>query len=822
MAETTIEKLAEIIGLPVNDLVKQIVSAGLPERKSSDTISEDEQLQLLGYLNQLKGKKTQLAKSRQKKRTQLKSGKGQGSNVISVEVRGSRSVLKQKATPVNAAVEKAKDETASLDKDKSSSKEDQTEKKDKDKKQSVKPGSETPDKTTSDASEDQASDSTSVDKEVVKPIIEPPPKEPPPKEEKNKKSRKSSKLKKREQLHIEGTKRVKRKKIPRVISRPVKLDGLSKHAFEKPTKPMQREVLIPETISIVELAQRMAIKRSELIKILMSMDIMVTINHILDQETAMLIVEELGHIAKVEETDNTETYLVETEADNKENQQSRPPVVAVMGHVDHGKTSLLDHIRRSHVASDEAGGITQHIGAYHVETDNRMITFFDTPGHEAFTAMRARGAKITDIVILVVAADDGVMPQTVEAIEHSKAAGVPVIIAINKVDKEGADVEKIKGDLAKHGILSEEWGGDNIMVEVSAKTGQNISGLLEAILLQAEIMELKASFEGAAKATVIESSRDKARGVLVTILVRSGVLKRGDVLLAGTEYGKVRAILDENGKNLAEVNPSMPAMIFGMSGILPAGEELIVVDNERKAKEIAFNRREKARDVRLANPATSKEELFSIGTDEKKELKLFIRSDVIGTSEALRESIEKIDNDEIKIKILSNQVGAITASDVNLVSAVGSGIIIGFNVRADSSARKVAEEQGIPIRYYNIIYELLDDVKSMMSDLLSPEVREDITGIAAVKDVFKSSRLGTIAGCQVTEGAVKQGSYIRVLRDNIVVFEGELESLRRHKDDVSEVKSGTECGIGVKDYNDVKVNDQIEVYKRTEIRRQIT
>ena len=624
----------------------------------------------------------------------------------------------------------------------------------------------------------------------------------------------------RQELHVASDKRGKRKAKPK-HRRPGKVAPSDKHQFEKPSEPVKREILVPENISVADLAQKMAVKAAEVVGVMMKMGVMATINQILDQDTAILVVEEMGHEAKPMEASSVEDKVLQVEYDDSK-ALVRNPVVTVMGHVDHGKTSLLDYIRRTKVASGEAGGITQHIGAYSVSTDKGTITFLDTPGHAAFTAMRARGAKATDIVVLVAAADDGVMPQTKEAVEHSRAAGVPMIVAVNKTDKQDADPERVRNELSALEVLPEEWGGDTIFLNVSALTGAGIDELLEAISLQAEILELKAVDHGPASGVVIESSLDKGRGPVATVLVQQGMLSKGDMLLTGEEFGRVRAMFDENGNEVETAGPSTPVMVLGLSGAANAGEDAIVVANERKVREIVDVRKSKSRDTKFAaQQATKLEDAFSqMGGSVAATVNVMIKADVQGSAEALKDALEKLSTEEVRVKIVMAAVGGINESDVNLAEA-SKAVMIGFNVRADGAAKRAASEVGVEIRYYSIIYEAIDDVKLAMSGLLSPELREEIIGLAEVKDVFRSSKMGAVAGTQVVEGVIKRGSPIRVLRDNVVVFEGELESLRRHKDDVNEVKSGTECGIAVKNYNDVQPGDQIEVYDRTEIARTI-
>jgi translation initiation factor IF-2 len=595
----------------------------------------------------------------------------------------------------------------------------------------------------------------------------------------------------------------------------------NRNAFQAPTEPVVREVHVPETISVADLAHKMSVKAAEVIKQMMKLGQMVTINQVLDQETAMIVVEEMGHQAVAAKLDDPEALLIGgVEEPTNAEAETRPPVVTVMGHVDHGKTSLLDYIRRAKVAAGEAGGITQHIGAYHVETDRGVITFLDTPGHEAFTAMRARGAKATDIVILVVAADDGVMPQTKEAIAHAKAAGVPIVVAITKVDKPEANPDRVKQELVAESVIPEEYGGDVPFVPVSAKTGQGIDSLLENVLLQAEVLELKAPVNAPAKGLVVEAQLDKGKGPIATVLVQSGTLKRGDVVLAGTAYGRVRAMLDENGKQAKEAGPSIPVEIQGLSEVPGAGEEVLVLPDERKAREIALFRQGKFRDVKLARQQAAKLEnmLEQMSEGDVKSLPLIIKADVQGSQEALVHSLQKLSTDEVRVQVVHAAVGGITESDVNLATA-SKAVIIGFNTRADAGARKLAEHQGIDIRYYNIIYDAVDEVKAAMSGMLSPEKREETTGLVEVRQVFHVPKVGAVAGCMVLDGFVKRNSLVRVLRANVVIFSGELDSLKRFKDDVKEVKQGFECGLSIKNFNDVQEGDQLEIYEITEVAR---
>lgn len=596
----------------------------------------------------------------------------------------------------------------------------------------------------------------------------------------------------------------------------------NQHAFQAPTEPVVHEVLVPETITAAELAHKMAVKAAEVIKTLMKMGMMVTINQSLDQETALIVVEEMGHIGKAAAADDPEAFLDEDTTVTEAEKLPRPPVVTVMGHVDHGKTSLLDYIRRARVVQGEAGGITQHIGAYHVETPRGVITFLDTPGHEAFTAMRARGAQATDIVILVVAADDGVMPQTIEAIAHAKAAKVPLVVAVNKIDKEGANPERIRQELTAHEVIPDSWGGDVQFIDVSAKQGTNIDALLEAVLLEADVLELKAPVNSAAKGIVVESRLDKGRGAVATLLVQSGTLRKGDVVLAGTTFGRVRAMVDENGKTITDAGPSIPVEILGLSDVPNAGEDFIVLADEKKAREIALFRQGKYRDVRLAKQQAAKlENMFNnMGENQAQSLPIIIKADVQGSYEALAGSLRKLSTNEVRVDVLHSGVGGVTESDVNLAIASGA-VIIGFNVRADATARKLAEHEGIEIRYYNIIYDAIDDVKAALSGMLAPEQKENVIGTVEIRQVINVSKVGNIAGCMVTDGLIKRDSHVRLIRNNVVVHTGELASLKRFKDDVKEVRQGFECGLMLKNFNEIMEGDQLEVFEVVEVARKL-
>ena len=623
------------------------------------------------------------------------------------------------------------------------------------------------------------------------------------------------------QLHIKGGRRQKKRGGRQNRQSQVIVQQSTEHGFERPTAPVIRNVEVPDTIVVSELAQQLAVKGADIIRVLMGMGVMATINQVVDQDTAILIVEEMGHTAIAVKAKSEEISSVELlENTDQFEQTSRPPVVTIMGHVDHGKTSLLDYIRQSRVADGEAGGITQHIDAYHVETDNGVISFLDTPGHAAFSDMRARGASATDIVIVVVAADDGVMPQTEEAIKHTRASGAPLIIAINKIDKEQANPDQVKTDLSNYQVVPEDWGGDDVFVNISAKTGEGIDELLEAILLVSEVLELKARTQGPATGLVVESRVEKGRGAVASILVQQGTLRKGDIVLCGSEYGRIRAMLDENGKAITDATPSIPVEIQGLSGTPSSGSELVVLDNERKARELAESRRERERETRFAAQQAAKlDEMFEkMKPGEKANFHILLKTDVHGSMEAIVNSLKQLSTDEVAVKIITSSIGGITETDVTRAQAAEA-VIVGFNVRADAAARRLASESGVETRYYSIIYELIDDVRDAMSGLLKPELREELIGVAEVKDTFRGTGFGKIAGCLVIEGKIKSGEPIRVLRNNVVIHEGELDSLRRHQDNVSEVRVGTECGIGVKKYDDVQAGDQIEVFHRYEVER---
>lgn len=849
MSEVTVRQLAEVLNVPLDRLMAQLDEAGLQVSDADQRISNEEKTQLLEYLRRSHGKRDEESSGPQRisiprrSRQELKISGAQGrAKTVNVEVRKRRTYAKRSAVKEDdereqerqraleelersrqereeeqrrlEEAERRRQEEAEADRarreeeerrreEEAKAREEREEAERRQREEQVRLEQE-------ELARQQAAEQKGTDQAKRKPKAK--------KADKTEKEKEEDKTRYgRGQLHVARDKRGRRRKRP---ARGAQMPSSDRHGFKRPTQPVVREVEIPETISVSDLAQKMAVKGSEVIKTLMNMGMMVTINQVIDQETAAIVVDELGHKAKLQREDDVETAVIQQEEDQEGERVARPPVVTVMGHVDHGKTSLLDYIRRTKVASGEAGGITQHIGAYHVETDRGVATFLDTPGHAAFTAMRARGAQVTDIVILVVAADDGVMPQTEEAIQHARAAGVPIIVAVNKIDKPEADVDRVKTELSKHDVIPEDWGGEDMFVYVSAISGEGIEQLLESILLQAEVMELTAVKDARASGVVVESSLDKGRGPMATVLVQNGTLKRGDMLLAGEEFGRVRAMFDEKGDQVDDAGPSMPVVVLGLSGTPNAGDDVVVVPDERKAREVAEFRRSKSRDSRLAQQQAAKlEDVFSqMKEGEQVGVNLLIRADVQGSVEALKDALTNLSNDEVKVNVVASGVGGITESDVNLAAA-SNAIIIGFNVRADAKARRLINEHDLDLRYHSVIYTAIEEVKSAIEGKLGTETREEIIGLAEVKDVFRSSKFGAIAGCIVVDGVVKRHEPIRVLRDNVVIFEGELESLRRHKDDVNEVRAGTECGIGVKKYNDVKEGDQIECFERTEVKR---
>jgi translation initiation factor IF-2 len=844
MADVTVAQFAEVLKVPVEKLLSQLDEAGIQVSSSEDKISDDAKLELLTYLRRSHGQADTPAGDaaprritlKRKSQSELKLSGAQGrSRTVNVEVRRKRTYIKRDVLEKQAQKEqeeldrKRREQEERVEAEKREQERLKAEKEEAARLEEEKRQQEEKARINAEEEARKAAEQAAAAKAEEKARLE--------KAEQDARARRAKEKEKekgkgkaprpetrygRKELHVAGDKSGRRKRKAPLRRRPVAMGGDAQHGFEKPTAPVVREVEIPESIAVSELAQRMAIKGNEVVKVLFNMGAMVTINQVIDQDTATLVVEELGHVAKPISAEAIDEKLLAEELEQVEagEEVARPPVVTIMGHVDHGKTSLLDYIHRTHVADAEAGGITQHIGAYSVKTEKGRVTFLDTPGHAAFTAMRARGAQATDIVVLVVAADDGVMPQTIEAIEHAKAARVPLVIAVNKIDRENADPERVRSELAQHEIIPEDWGGEHLFVHVSAKTGQGVDDLLDAILLQAEVMDLKAVEDGPAKGLVIESSLEKGRGAVATLLVQAGTLKQGDMIIAGEEYGRIRNMFDETQQSIDAAGPSSPAVVLGLSKTPNAGDDFMVVKNERKAREAAEFRRAKTRETKLAQQQASKlEDMFSQMKDAAVDsISVIIKSDVHGSAEALRDALSKLSTDEVKVNVLSASVGGITETDATLAAA-SNAVIIGFNVRADAAARNAIKESGVDVRYYSIIYEAIDDVKAALSGMLSPEIREQIVGLAEVKEVFSSPKFGDIAGCIVTEGYVKRSNPIRVLRDNVVIYEGELESLRRFKDDVSEVRSGTECGIGVKNYADVRVGDQIECFERIEVAR---
>ncbi|MBM3357959.1 MAG: translation initiation factor IF-2 [Betaproteobacteria bacterium] len=840
MAQINVTQFAHQLGLPPTLLIEQLQAAGVKKALSEETpLTEKDKTQLLDYLRQSHGAaeaKQKITLTRRQTTEIRKSDSTGKSRTIQIEVRKKRVLVKRDAVEPEPAGEPAK---PVLDAEEIALREAEAKKQaelvarqaeDVEKKQQRR-------KKTQDAAEAAAADAKAaeeapaapaaavVEGTLHKPAVKP--------EEKAQKAEK--KAKKQVKAIVWKDESVKRRSIKtrgdasggvgwrerRSRSARHKEEEGEQPAFTAPAEPVVKEVTVPETITVGDLAHKMSVKAAEVIKVLMKMGTMVTINQVLDQDTAMILVEEMGHVAKRAKLDEPDAYLAEEQEQPAEVKlEPRAPVVTVMGHVDHGKTSLLDHIRRTRVASGEAGGITQHIGAYHVDTPRGTITFLDTPGHEAFTAMRARGAKITDIVVLVVAADDGVMPQTVEAIHHAKAAKVPIVVALNKIDKSDANPDRVKQDLASNQVVPEEWGGETMFAEVSAKTGKGIDALLERVLLQAEVLELKAAQDAPARGIVVESRLDKGRGPVATVLVQSGTLKPGNVVLAGAVFGRVRAMLDENGRSIEKAGPSIPVEVLGLSDVPAAGADVLVLGDERKAREIALFRQGKYRDVKLARQQAAKlENIFEqMGEGQAKTLSLIIKADVQGSYEGLSHALTRLSTDEVKVNIVHSGVGGITESDVNLALA-SKAVIVGFNTRADAMARKLAENSGVDIRYYNVIYDAVDEVKAALSGMLAPERKENTLGLVEVRQTFKISKVGTIAGCYVSEGLVRRNARVRVLRDNVVIHEGELDSLKRFKDDAREVKAGFECGLSIKNFSDVKVGDQIEAYEVVEVAR---
>jgi len=837
MAELTVKQLAEVVGVPTDKLLSQMKDAGLNQQNEADQVTETEKKTLLDFLKKSRGDSSSSPKKitlQRKTKTTIKAPAGAGkSKTVNVEVRKKRTYVKrapeelasEEVNAEEAVVETPVVETPAVEEVTSPVEEVKAEAKVEETpavqetvaKESA--GAAVAKDEVVKASDDSAARNERAKKEPAKKKAEPVKKRASAKKPEESPKRKEQKTKggagRKVSLDDEYGE-------ARTMRRPKKKrKEQNKHAFEKPSAPIVREVALPESITVGDLAQKMSVKAAEVIKVMFTMGSMVTINQVLDQETAQLIVEEMGHKYKLLRENEVEFEIAEDVKYDTE-ETTRAPVVTVMGHVDHGKTSLLDYIRTSRVAKGESGGITQHIGAYHVETGHGMISFLDTPGHAAFTAMRARGAKATDIVILVVAADDGVMPQTEEAVQHSKAAGVPIIVAVNKIDKEEADPDRVKNELAAKDVIPEDWGGDVQFVNVSAHSGEGIDELLDAVLLQSEMLELKAPATGPAKGVVIESKLDKGRGSVATVLVQAGELKKGDIVLAGQEFGRARALIDENGKPVDVAGPSIPVEILGLGGTPNAGDDFMVVPNEKKAREVANFRQGKYREIKLARQQASKlENLFeNMGKGEVSELNIVLKTDVRGSLEALTGALQDLSTDEVAVRIISSGVGGISETDANLALA-SNAIVFGFNVRADATAKEIIDREEVDLRYYSVIYDIVDDVKQALSGLLAPEFREEIVGVAEVRDVFRSPKFGAIAGSMVIEGTIYRNDPIRVLRDNVVIYEGELESLRRFKDDVNEVRNGLECGIGVKNYNDVKPGDKIEVYKNVEVQRSL-
>jgi translation initiation factor IF-2 len=819
MAETTIKAFATQIGVQPERLLTQLVSAGVSGKGVDDSLTDEEKMTLLGYLRTHHGGGeggTTKITLKQKSVSQIKQATRTGpARTVQVEVRKKRTFVKRSTIEeeVAAAEVEAQAHPASAENTADAVAAET----------SHMPEIVVPEARPSGPVIVQAPIGASVAEERA-PATKPGDAKRPgaPKPGDKKKGDWKGKRGDRQELRLsdarKGSGGGKRRDRFAPSSAAVQTSMSGQHGFEMPVERVVREVALPETLTVAELAQKMSVKSVEVIKVLMKLGMMVTINQVVDRDTATIVVEEMGHVAKAAKDSGPES-LLGSDAGVYGEPEPRPPVVTVMGHVDHGKTSLLDYIRNAKVASGEAGGITQHIGAYHVETPRGVVTFLDTPGHQAFTAMRARGAKATDIVILVVAADDGVMPQTIEAIHHARTAGVPIIVAVNKIDKPGAEPERVRQELTKHEVVPEVWGGHDIFVDVSAKTGTGIDNLLEAVLLQAEVLEFKAPRIGPATGLVIEARIDKGRGPVASVLVQSGLLKKGDVVLAGREFGRVRAMFDEKGKSISEAGPSIPVEVQGLSGVPSAGDEVIVVESERKAREIALYRQGKYKDTQFAARAAAKlSDVFGQLQEGENTLNLIIKADVQGSIEALTKALEELSTTEVKVKVIHAMVGPINESDVNLARA-SAAVMIGFNVRADSGARRLIESEGVDVHYYNIIYEAVEEVKAALVGMLKPQFREDVIAQVEVREVFRAPKIGVIAGCYVNEGTVKRNRPIRVLRDNVVVFEGEIESLKRFKDDASEVKSGLECGIGIKNYSEIQAGDQIEVFEKVQVQR---
>ncbi|WP_421682105.1 translation initiation factor IF-2 [Stutzerimonas urumqiensis] len=837
MTQVTVKELAQVVDTPVERLLQQMREAGLSHTSAEQVVTDNEKQALLAHLKSSHGDKLEEPRKITLQRKTTTKLKVAGSKTISVEVRKKKTYVKRSPDELEADKQRELEELRAAEE--AARLKAEAEAREQAEQEARRKAEDEARAAAAQAAPEPAPASTPATPE---PAVAAP--APAVEERKKEEPRRPDKARgddddRRDRKHAQHRPSLKGKAAP--LTRTVrsgddeadgfgrrgggrgkaKLKKRNQHGFQNPTGPVVREVSIGETITVAELAQQMSVKAAEVIKFMFKMGSPVTINQVLDRETAQLIAEELGHKVKLVSDNALEEQLAESLKFEGE-AVSRAPVVTVMGHVDHGKTSLLDYIRRAKVASGEAGGITQHIGAYHVETDRGMVTFLDTPGHAAFTAMRARGAKATDIVILVVAADDGVMPQTQEAVQHAKAAGVPIVVAVNKIDKPEANPDNIKNGLAALDVIPEEWGGDTPFIPVSAKMGSGVDELLEAVLLQAEILELKATPSAPGRGVVVESRLDKGRGPVATVLVQDGTLRQGDMVLCGVNFGRVRAMLDENGKPVKEAGPAIPVEILGLDGTPEAGDDLTVVADEKKAREVALFRQGKFREVKLARAHAGKlENIFeTMGQDEKKTLNIVLKADVRGSLEALQGSLNGLGNDEVQVRVVGGGVGGITESDANLALA-SNAVLFGFNVRADAGARKIVEAEGLDMRYYNVIYDIIEDVKKALTGMLGSDVRENILGVAEVRDVFRSPKFGAVAGCMVIEGMVHRNRPIRVLREDVVIFEGELESLRRFKDDVAEVRAGMECGIGVKSYNDVKVGDKIEVFEKVQVARSL-
>ena len=816
MAEVAVKRFAEQIGVEDSRLLQQLEAAGIPGKSLEDVLSDQEKEKLLGYLkgeaNGSTGEPGQRVTLKRRTTSQVRqTSRTGGARTVHVEVKKRRTLVRR------GDLQRQKDEVDRAAAEKEAAANAKVEAQARDLAEAAENAAAA--EALRVAAELQAS---SAAKEATASEVVPdtaggalPGAPAAERDDKPKRKRTKERVDNREELHVVAGKRGRRKPRP-AVRRKLTSTAAGQHAFERPTAPVVHEVAIPETISVAGLALAMSVKAAEVIKALMEMGSLVTINQVLDQDTAMLIVEEMGHTARAVTDDDPEDYLAEQEVEALES-VPRGPVVTVMGHVDHGKTSLLDYLRDTKVAAGEAGGITQHIGAYQVETSGGLITFLDTPGHEAFSAMRSRGAQVTDLIVLVVAADDGVKPQTIEAINHARTANVPMIVAINKMDKAEANADRVKQELTAQAVVPEDWGGDVLVNEVSALTGEGVDALLEAILLQSEVLDLKAPSLGAAMGVVVEARIDRGRGVVATVLVRSGTLRKGDILLAGREFGKVRAMADGAGRVVKEATPSCPVEVQGLGGVPDAGDDAVVVATERRAREIAQHRQSRFKEVKLARQQSMKlENMFEqMSEGEAQTLNLIIKADVQGSIEALTDSLEKLSRDDVKVQVVHGMVGGINESDVNLAMA-SNAVIQAFNVRPDSSARKLIEAEGVDVHYHNVIYDVVDEVKAALTGMLAPVIKERAVGLAEVREVFRASRVGAIAGCRVVDGEVRRNLPVRVLRDSIVIFEGQIDSLRRFKEDVTEVKNGFECGIGVKNYNDIKEGDQIEIFERFE------